>query len=246
VLQWSAHRNGRFALKGLAWALALLAARPAAAQITLQIGAGNFAVPVRTWRDIPFRTVVRQQYDYSCGSAALATLLRYHYGRPVNEAEIFKSMYLVGDQTLIRRVGFSLLDMKNYLHGIGLESDGYRLSLTEVAKMGVPAITVISTHGYKHFVVIKGMENGQVLVGDPAAGLRKIDAATFQSMWNGIIFVAHESGGAKAVFNAPAEWRPFAPDPLAPTLDRSFLTSIGTGLPVIYQVLQLTPLSPLP
>lgn len=216
----------------------------ATAQISLQIGSGSFAVPVRTVRDIPFRTVVHQQYDYSCGSAALATLLRYHYGRPASEADIFKAMYLAGNQEAIRKVGFSLLDMKNYLHGIGLEADGYRTDLADVGASGVPAITVIATGGYKHFVVIKGIRDGKVLVGDPALGLRTIDAAAFQAMWNGITFAIHDDGLTKAAFNAAEEWRPYAPGPLGPALDRSFLTSTGTGLPIIYQVLQLTPLSP--
>jgi len=136
--------------------------------------------------------------------------------------------------------------MKNYLHSIGLESDGYRTNLAEVAEAGVPAITVISTGGYKHFVVIKGIRNGQVLVGDPALGLRKIDAAVFQEMWNGITFAIRHDEPAKASFNADGEWRPYAPGPLGPALGRSFLTSNGVGLPIIYQVLQLTPLSPLP
>jgi predicted double-glycine peptidase len=253
VSPWSDSRNNfrqrrPFCRASFLCALALLLAHPsgARAQISLQIGSGNFALPLRTFRDIPFRTVVRQQYDYSCGSAALATLLRFHYGRAVSESEIFQAMYLAGNQEVIRKVGFSLLDMKNYLHRIGLESDGYRTDLADVATAGVPAITVISTGGYKHFVVIKGIRNGQVLVGDPALGLRKIDAAAFQEMWNGITFAIRDDGLTKAAFNAGEEWRPYAPGPLGQALDRSFLTSTGTGLPIIYQVLQLTPLSPLP
>jgi predicted double-glycine peptidase len=241
VSRWSGFRNA-----ALAAALLLTGFAGAQAQISLQAGAGHFAVPVRTWRDIPFRTVVRQEYDYSCGSAALATLLRYHYGRAVGEAEIFKAMYLAGDQQVIRKVGFSLLDMKNYLRGIGLGSDGYRSSVAEVAADGEPAITVISTGGYKHFVVIKGVRNGEVLIGDPAGGLRAIDQGAFEKMWNGIVFVVHDPASQKPVFNASAEWRPYAPGPLELATERSLSVSAGTGLPVVYQVLQLTPLSPLP
>src|SRR6202012_1915308 len=128
-------------------------------------------VRVRTWRDVPFRTVVRQQYDYSCGSAALATLLHFHYGLEVNEAEIFKAMYKTGDQESIRKLGFSLLDMKRYVESIGLTADGYRASLDDVAKAGQPAITVITAGPYKHFVTIKGVDDDAVLVGDSARGL---------------------------------------------------------------------------
>ena len=52
--------------------LACLAA-PAHAQVRThgEFG-GSYTIGVTSWRDIPFRTVVRQQYDYSCGSAAVA------------------------------------------------------------------------------------------------------------------------------------------------------------------------------
>ena len=80
---------------------------------------GNFHLRLTSYAEVPFRTVVRQQFDYSCGSAALATLMRFHYFRHTSEADIFKAMYEVGDQAQIQKVGFSLLDMKKYLASIG-------------------------------------------------------------------------------------------------------------------------------
>jgi predicted double-glycine peptidase len=224
-----------------------VALAPAHAQINLQMAGGNFSVPVRTLRDIPFRTVVRQQYDYSCGSAALATLLRYHYGRNVDEAQIFQAMYEAGDQAVIRKAGFSLLDMKKYLKSIGYDADGYRTQLADVARSGLPAVAVITVGTYRHFVVIKGVTGSHVLIGDPSYGLRKMPIADFQNSWNGIIFAINRQPGQQpAIFNSQAEWRPYTSPPLGPTVDRSSLTQVGTGLPVIYQVLQITALSPLP
>ncbi len=75
-------------------AAALATAAPAAhAQAVFNIGGGVYQARVTSLRDMPFRTVVRQQFDFSCGSAALATLLHYHYGLPVNEAAVFQAMY---------------------------------------------------------------------------------------------------------------------------------------------------------
>jgi hypothetical protein len=96
------------------------AAGGAAAQVRFHGEAGgSYSVSVTSWRDIPFRTVVRQQYDYSCGSAALATLLHFHYGLRVGESDVFQAMYAVGDQARIQEVGFSMLDMKSYLEQRG-------------------------------------------------------------------------------------------------------------------------------
>ncbi len=36
-------------------------------------------------KEARFRNTIRQKYDFSCGSAAVATLLTYQYGYPVNE-----------------------------------------------------------------------------------------------------------------------------------------------------------------
>ena len=42
---------------------------------------GAFNVPVRSMQELKFTETVRQGFDFSCGSAALATLLTYHYDR---------------------------------------------------------------------------------------------------------------------------------------------------------------------
>ena len=57
----------------IAIAAALLgSAAPAMAEVRLSGEAGgNYRVQVMSWWDIPFRSVVRQQYDFSCGSAAV-------------------------------------------------------------------------------------------------------------------------------------------------------------------------------
>jgi uncharacterized protein len=82
--------------------VALAVATPAFAQ--MRIGAemgGPAEIRVISYRDIPFRTVVRQQHDYSCGAAAVATLLTYHYGAPRTEAQVFEAMYAAGDRKRI-------------------------------------------------------------------------------------------------------------------------------------------------
>jgi predicted double-glycine peptidase len=69
-------------------------------------GIGDFAVPVQSMEDRRFATVIRQRYDFSCGSAALATLLRYHYAGREDEAQVFRGMWAEGDRDQIRRLGF--------------------------------------------------------------------------------------------------------------------------------------------
>ena len=172
----------------------------------------SYNIAVTSYRDIPFRTVVRQQFDYSCGSAALATLLRYHYGLERSEHELFQAMYAAGDHIRIRKAGFSLFDMKRYLQTQGLSSDGYRLNWPQLAALRAPAIAMVTVRGYRHFVVIKGIRADAVLVGDPAAGLRIYSKDDFLDVWNGVIFGITQIS-TTPVFNADHEWRTYRPTP---------------------------------
>ena len=206
----SASAGGRFLLP--VSLLALFALHPGSARagdITLATAeTGNYAVHVTSFAEIPFRTVIRQQFDYSCGSAALATMLRFQYGKPTNEADVFKAMYAVGDQDRIQKLGFSLLDMKKYLATLGYEADGYRLSVEELGRLDTPSIALVQNGSYKHFVVVKGYSSGHFLIGDPALGLKMVSAEDFKSIWNGIAFVVHDApAGTEAVFNSTNEWQ---------------------------------------
>lgn len=221
-----------------------VAATPAAAQMSLSGGGGMFNVKVTTLRDIPFRTVVRQQYDYSCGSAALATLLHHHYGQEVGEGEIFKAMYAAGDQPKIRKVGFSLLDMKRYLESRGLKAEGYRANYDQLAAAKAPGIAMIVVGAYRHFVVIKGVRDGQVLVGDPALGLKAYSREEFAKIWNGVIFAITDSSGAKVAYNRAEEWRPWAVAPLGDPISNSSLSQLTRDFPTTYQMTAFRP--PLP
>ena len=132
---------------------------------------GDYAIRVATLKELrdqrAFRTTIRQQHDFSCGSAAVATLLTYHYDRPVTEAEVFRVMYEHGDKAKIQRYGFSLLDMKRYLASAGFEADGFEVTLDKLAEVRVPAIALVRENGYNHFVVIKCVRDCKVLVCDP-------------------------------------------------------------------------------
>ena len=211
------------------------AATSAVGQMFVNTGGQVYGAPVTSMRDLPFRTVVRQQYDYSCGSAALATLLRYHFGRAVNEAEVFQAMYRVGDQAKIRQVGFSLLDMKQYLQSVGLSANGFRETVPELLASGQPAIAVIQVGAYRHFVVVKGVRPGAVLVGDPALGLKTYSPAEFAKVWNGVVFLVR-SPNQRQAFNRPEEWDSF-PHANASALSDESLAQFTRGLPPLYQLI---------
>ncbi|MDA8231918.1 MAG: C39 family peptidase [Magnetospirillum sp.] len=224
---------------GLAAGIAagLLGALPApAGEMTIITTGGLVNVPVISLRESHFRTVVKQEHDFSCGSAALATLLSYHYDHPIKEDAVFQAMFKVGDQAAIRKSGFSLADMQRYLASIGYHSDGYKVPLAKVADVGMPAITLINTQGYNHFVVIKGIKDGDVLLGDPAAGLRVMPHQDFERMWQGIIFVIRDDADVgRRHFNLPDEWMVRREAPSAMAIDRHGLATFSTMFPGLFQ-----------
>lgn len=177
--------------------------------------AGGVHVPVTSLRQAQLRSTLLQQFDFSCGSAALANLLTYQYGHPVSEADVFEAMFQEGDRQLIRQQGFSLLDMKRYLMRQGFAADGFEQSLDALFQARLPAIVLISEKGYNHFVVVKGYRNGRILIGDPASGTRAITRASFEAVWTSrLLFVIH-SHAALARFNDPADWQAAPSAPLA-------------------------------
>lgn len=215
-------------------ALLTLGVAPALAQTATFAPADPAMMGVVSYRDLPFRSVVRQQYDYSCGSAALATLLRHHYGRDIDERDVFEAMIALGDAERIRRDGFSLLDMKRYLEAHGFAADGFRLTLDELHRADAPAIVMIDTGGYRHFVVLKGMDAARVLVGDPALGLKSYDREAFAAIWNGVAFRIRQKSER---FNQRSDWWPTrAEAPVGSILTADTLASLTQQLPPLYQI----------
>lgn len=182
---------------------------------------GPFALKVSSIKEARFQATMRQQFDFSCGSAALATLLTHHYGTPTTEQSAFETMFLNGDQPKIRQEGFSLLDMKRYLQARGFLADGFEASLDELVNASTPAIALISEKGYNHFVVVKGMQDDRVLIGDPATGRRTMSRAAFESLWQTrVLFLIHDTK-QKAVFNDATEWRMAPAAPLTAGVNRA-------------------------
>lgn len=211
--------------------VALLALVPAtgsrAATMALNDNAGQtYTLRISTLKELKYHNTIHQRYDFSCGSAAVATLLTYQYDYPVNEQVVFEQMYAHGDRKKINKEGFSLLDIKLYLASIGFEADGFHAGLTQLEKANLPAIVLIEDRGYHHFVVVKGVRYGRVLVGDPARGARAIPLARFHQLWkNGLVFVIHNRRQL-AHFNTDSDWRNAPIAPLGMGIDRRGLDTI--------------------
>ena len=143
---------------------------------------------VETLKERRLRQVVHQSVDFSCGAATVATILRYYYGQPVTEREAILGMFSVGDRDKIRQRGFSLLDMKNFTERLHYKAVGYKIKdIDKLRELKIPVIALIDTQRYKHFVVIRKIDNDYVYLSDPSWGNRRMKLNDFEKVWNNIV-----------------------------------------------------------
>ncbi|WP_297846474.1 C39 family peptidase [Pseudomonas sp.] len=171
--------------------------------------AGQMAVPglpganlvykhVQSIRERRFSDLVEQKTDFSCGAAALATVLRQAYWLDVTENQLIEGMLVTADQNLVRTQGFSMLDMKRYVESIGMRARGYRIPADSLDRLTIPVVVLMDIRGYKHFVVMQKAVKDWVYIGDPVLGHKRYSREDFAKGWNGIIFAVIGSGYDKS------------------------------------------------
>ncbi|HHJ64264.1 MAG TPA: hypothetical protein ENJ61_05080 [Aquifex aeolicus] len=139
---------------------------------------------VKPLHDLKFDKVVRQHYDYSCGSAAVATVTNYYLGLEFDEATVINMLFKVGNpEKIMKRKGFSLLDIKRLFETLGYRALGVKTTIETLAKVRKPAIVTIVIGNYKHYVVFRGVYEGRVVVSDPAFGTAVLPVHEFEKMW---------------------------------------------------------------
>lgn len=187
--------------------LSIVALTGAALPAQIGIGSGLRAdAPAASMKDLRDRYVVKQRFDFSCGAAALATLLRFGFGEIVTERDILTGMFdplPESEQAIRRATGFSLLDLQRVAQGRGFNAQGFRLAPAQLSMLGGPVIVFIEPRGYRHFAVLRGVRAGRVHLADPSRGNIRMALETFVRGWvqddgRGIIFVVEPKNGLQA------------------------------------------------
>jgi predicted double-glycine peptidase len=186
----------------------------AATSSSAQIGIGapglRIARPARSMKELRDQNVVKQRFDFSCGAAALATMLRYGFGDDVSERQILIDLFTGlsdNDRRTTERTGFSLLDLQRVARTRGYEAEGFRLEPAQLTMLGGPVIVFIEPRGYKHFAVLRGISGDRVYLADPSRGNIRMPMHAFLDTWlqddgRGIIFAVEPKSGARTA--APA------------------------------------------
>jgi len=180
---------------------------------------------VASMRELRDRGVVRQQLDYSCGAAALATLLTYGLDAPTDEESLLRAVFepLSPEQLVdLQKNGLSLRHLQVLAEQRGFKAQGFRLGADQLAKLRRPVIVFIRPGGYPHFAVLKGVRDGRAYLADPSLGNVRMPLTRFVEQWadasdpseRGVIFAVERTDG-----QWPARYALQSQDGLAPPIE---------------------------
>ena len=141
---------------------------------------------VRSWEDMLEGNVVMQRKDFSCGAAALATMLNYYFGQEVSEQAIIDSIIAKSSEAeieILKTEGFSFTQLRDEAVRRGFETEIDTFPLDRIHKFPIPMIVYVEKHGFKHFAVLKGVRNGEAFLADPSRGNLQLHFDEFVKEW---------------------------------------------------------------
>ena len=150
---------------------------------------------VCSWQQLKRQNVVMQRRDYSCGAAALATLIRYYWGDQVTEDVFLKELdKLLTPEEVADRIknGLSITDLKRAAVAKGYLASLGKLPFNKLVESKVPVVVGVTIEGFDHFVVYRGWDGHYVYLADPIQGNVRVHTCDFGKQWqkNAILAVA--------------------------------------------------------
>ncbi|MFO1381255.1 MAG: C39 family peptidase [Chitinivorax sp.] len=171
-------------------------------QVSTNLAPGQHEVlKVRPLDEIKRTDMIHQAYDYSCGSAALTTVMNFFLGENLQENEVMEGMLKYGEKDkIVQRRGFSLLDMKRYVATLGYKGAGFKAEIQDLLDLRQPGLVTIQYAGFKHFVVFRELRDGHVYLADPSMGKISFTVEHFKSMWDGnVLFLVYPKSNTEPV-----------------------------------------------
>lgn len=155
----------------------------------------NFQVHVKSWTAFRDQNVVKQQRDYSCGAAAVATLCRYYWGDNVTEAQVLRIVEgSLTREELQERVqnGLAISDLRVAAVKMGYLSTIGKLTIAKLHEAKVPLVVALRLEESNHFVVVRGIRYGWVYLADPIRGNVRMPLWEFEQRWieNAVLVIA--------------------------------------------------------
>lgn len=130
----------------------------------------------KSWVSFRDASVVRQNFETTCGAASLATVLNNLYGFSFSESDILSRLGSTGRMSLSRLAQVS--------EDLGFNAIGVSVPFETLTDLQVPVIAYVHYQGDDHFTVVTGIsEQGDVALADSSWGNRTLTQGQFESMW---------------------------------------------------------------
>jgi putative cysteine peptidase, family C39; bacteriocin-processing endopeptidase len=133
------------------------------------------SMPVRSWSEIRYTGMAKQQFDFSCGAASLVNMLTNYYGVPASELEI------------IARIGpksaYSMTDLARIAEDYGFKAVGLALDYEGLMRFRRPLIVYLNYWDDGHFSVLRAIDRHGVWLADPAWGNTRLRRTRFEKFW---------------------------------------------------------------
>ena len=132
---------------------------------------------LKNWKSIRDEGIVKQNLDFSCGAAGLATILNQFYGQSISEQELL-TVLDKGDA----RASFA--DMQRTLPSFGFKAQGFAATYDQLLNLKAPVLVYLKHRTTEHFSVLKGIGRNTVHLADPSLGHVTLSKSQFLDMWN--------------------------------------------------------------
>jgi predicted double-glycine peptidase len=130
--------------------------------------------------------VVLQERDFSCGAAALATMMVYQWHSQVTETQILVALVLMMTKEEMQdriKNGLTLTDLRRLSAKLGYQAVMGKLTIDKLRESKVPLIVGITVNDFNHFVIYRGMDDAYVYIADPARGKIRVPIEEFDKQW---------------------------------------------------------------
>lgn len=134
---------------------------------------------VKSWKAMRDAGIVKQDYDFSCGAASIATLLNRQYGLTYSEKEILELLSKEAQETWKA----SFADMQKIMPSLGFRAEGYAVSFEQLQQLRAPVIVYLRYRNNDHFSVLYGIDGDTVLLADPSLGHVSLSRTQFLDAW---------------------------------------------------------------
>lgn len=144
-------------------------------------------VPASVRADTRYDTALhRQSRLFSCGAAAISSYSTFWLGDALSEQQVLDLLFSkldVAERKKVELGGLSPSQMSLIVRQLGYSERWEQVRFDDLAKIRPPVVVFIDYDGQPHWAIFKGIQNGEIYLGDPAVGNIRVTPEEFRRLW---------------------------------------------------------------